>query len=163
MSEKQINSTVSKGDSRRSFLKKVAGVFLLGGLFSQGWFALRSMNSPGIQRAVNRYKLGKPEDFQDGFTFIEHAKVFVEKQGDEYAALSAVCTHLGCTLKKENEGTSQYFQCPCHRSKFNADGKNIAGPANKPLQYLELLISPDDGQLMVDLSSPIGNRKALVV
>ncbi|MBS1271235.1 MAG: Cytochrome b6-f complex iron-sulfur subunit [Candidatus Marinimicrobia bacterium] len=163
MSKEQLNSNISEDGSRRSFLKKVSGLVLIGGVLSQGWFAFKSLNSPGIQQAVNRYKLGQPEDFIDGFTFIEHAKVFVEKRGDEYSALSAVCTHLGCTVKKENSGNTQHFQCPCHRSKFNADGKNIQGPATKPLQYLELTISPDDGQLMVDLSSPIGNRKALVV
>ena len=157
------NNFPGDGETRRNFLKKVIGALLAGGLFSQGWFALKSMSSSGIQKSVNRYKLGKPEEFQDGFTFIEHAKVFVEKHGEKYSALSAVCTHLGCTVKKENEGTTQYFQCPCHRSRFNGDGKNIAGPANKPLQYLELKVSPDDGQLIVDLSSPIENRKALVV
>jgi Rieske Fe-S protein len=49
-------------------------------------------------------------------------------------ALSARCTHLGCTVHwvaAENR-----FQCPCHGSQFAADGSVLHGPAQRPLERL---------------------------
>ena len=49
-------------------------------------------------------------------------------------ALSARCTHLGCTVHwvaAENR-----FQCPCHGSQFAADGSVLHGPAERSLERL---------------------------
>ncbi len=158
----------SSGVTRRGFLGKLSAFLLLGGVVSQGWFALRSLSAPGIQRSVHRYKIGEPESFPEGITFVEPAKTFIIRQKNSYKALSAVCTHLGCTLKKvgnpnEADTSTIKYQCPCHRSKFANDGKNLAGPAEKPLQHLALSISPDDGQLVVDLSKSVDAAKVLFV
>ena len=46
-------------------------------------------------------------------------------------AVNSTCTHSGC--KVNWKGGKQEFDCPCHGSKFNADGSVKAGPARKPL------------------------------
>jgi len=44
---------------------------------------------------------------------------------DAVAALSAVCTHLGCTVLP----AAGALQCPCHDSRFDLAGKFLQGPA----------------------------------
>lgn len=47
---------------------------------------------------------------------------------------SAVCTHLGCVVHWNPDEKS--FDCPCHGSRFDTDGKVINGPAIENLQRI---------------------------
>ena len=48
-----------------------------------------------------------------------------------FTALTAVCTHEGCTVTGFE---SQTYVCPCHGSRFNTAGGVTAGPATRALQ-----------------------------
>jgi Rieske Fe-S protein len=45
--------------------------------------------------------------------------------------LSAVCPHLGCIVAWNS--TEKTWDCPCHGSKYRADGRVYQGPANSDL------------------------------
>ncbi len=59
------------------------------------------------------------------------------------AAMYKVCTHLGCLFKWV--GTNDRFECPCHGSKFHADGLYIEGPAPRSLDRFEITAVLADG------------------
>ncbi len=64
-------------------------------------------------------------------------------------ALTAVCTHRGCTV---NAAGTDGFDCPCHDSVYDLQGHVVQGPAQQPLRHL-LVREPSPGApLEVDVS-----------
>jgi Rieske Fe-S protein len=55
--------------------------------------------------------------------------------GGQVHKLSAVCPHLGCVVAWNS--TEQTWDCPCHGSRFSAEGCVYQGPANADLSPAE--------------------------
>ena len=103
--------------------------------------------------------LGKPEQFAQGsVTADPKAGIYVIHGPEGFYALSAICTHLGCLTSWVPE--LNQIACPCHGSKFNVQGVKTDGPAPQPLAWLHMWIS-DEGELMVDRSTPVPNGRFL--
>lgn len=164
------------GPSRRDFLFRLGMGAGVAAIAYQGVASLRSLVPNVSYDAPTTVKLGVPVEFPDGLKFLPDQRLFVFREGNTFHGISAVCTHLGCTVRAEalsNPETKQVgghalklthrFACPCHGSKYQGDGTNVAGPAPKPLAWYELSISPDDGQLVVDLAQEVGHDFRLTV
>ena len=61
--------------------------------------------------------------------------IYKDSSGNIYA-VKPTCTHLGCTLSWNN--ADKTWDCPCHGSRFNYNGKNIYDPAFKNLETFNL-------------------------
>ena len=61
--------------------------------------------------------------------------VLIRKSETEFIALSATCTHQGCTVRFV--AASDLLQCPCHGSQFALDGAVLEGPANRALAVFD--------------------------
>jgi len=68
---------------------------------------------------------------------------FLVREGETILALSARCTHAGCTVRFRDGR----FRCPCHAGVFSLDGRPQEGPPEAPLERLETRI--ENGQVKV--------------
>jgi cytochrome b6-f complex iron-sulfur subunit len=68
-----------------------------------------------------------------------------------YVALYQRCVHLGCRVPWCL--TSQWFECPCHGSKYNRVGEKRGGPAPRGLDRFPFSLS--GGSMVVDTGTII--------
>jgi cytochrome b6-f complex iron-sulfur subunit len=61
-------------------------------------------------------------------------------------ALYKVCVHLGCLYAWVD--STVRFECPCHGSKYQADGTYIEGPAPRDLDRFRVVITDGQGNLV---------------
>jgi len=165
-----------ENESRRSFLQKLGLGGMLAGLAGFGYQSFRSLVPNVLYEPPAKFKIGPPAALAEGMTFLEDKRLYVFKEGRTFHAISGVCTHLGCTVKYtklqqpkqveidgEKKTVPFEFHCPCHGSKFYADGTHYAGPAPRPLHWYKLEVSPDDGQLVVNLGDEVDQNARLTV
>jgi cytochrome b6-f complex iron-sulfur subunit len=106
---------------RRSFLSKTA-LALVTATGAVAAISYLRQFFPRLAGEKQRIALGDPGMFPvDTYTFLEEHKLFVYRDHEGIKAVSAVCTHLGCILEKSSDG----FECPCHGSCYNDDGKGF--------------------------------------
>ncbi|MFQ5462894.1 MAG: 4Fe-4S domain-containing protein [Phycisphaerae bacterium] len=74
--------------------------------------------------------------------------IWMIREEERIAALSIICTHLGCIpnwLPNDRK-----FKCPCHGSGYRPNGINFEGPTPRPLERFR--ITMDGGTVVVDKS-----------
>jgi len=146
------NERDSTGGGRREFF------FLTGcaavGLASAGFVVntFRYLVPTVLYEPPARFTIGDPGRFPPGsVTFLEDRRLFLFNGTDGFYTVSSVCTHLGCNVKRTATG----FECPCHGSRFDENGRVVRGPAPAPLAWYGLSLSPR-GELIVDLDRAVG-------
>ncbi|MBM4166453.1 MAG: Rieske 2Fe-2S domain-containing protein [Ignavibacteria bacterium] len=139
--------------NRRNFLSLSGWIAFFIFLFTSTLGALRFMFPRVTYEPPSTFKAGYPEDYIIGEVsekYKDQYRVWIIRNAEGFIALSAICTHLGCTpryLASENK-----FKCPCHGSGFRSDpdfGINFEGPAPRPLERLKISLA-EDGQILVD-------------
>ncbi len=84
-----------------------------------------------VKDHLSRLGSPPPEELapgQGGLVDIDGQDVAAYRRPDgSLVAVSAVCTHLGCTVAWNPAETS--WDCPCHGSRFDCEGAVIFGPA----------------------------------
>lgn len=135
------NKSGIKRISRKKFFGRIglASLIPLGGL----WY------STSKRAALNEKQIKKiiiPSNIPSGLSFYEN--VIVSKEKGKLYVLSAKCTHLGCIINKEENNV---LICPCHGSRYAADGTPVKGPADKALKKLPFKINSQTGEITVDV------------
>lgn len=151
-------------EARRSFLTRLvlAGAGLIGagvaglagavvtpraGAAARRWRPAASMfdvppKGPFIATLTERHADGWHETRKD-------TVVFIDRVGDDYQALSATCTHLGCRVAWDAAG--DHYKCPCHGGTFSRSGDVVSGPPRRGLNRIPVRLNPETADLEVEL------------
>ena len=100
--------------------------------------AADSGNSPEGQLASGtRINIGNASDYRADGDYDQFLKqgVLIRSVNGKLLAISAICTHRKCGLKKQQNGQ---LHCKCHGSVFASDGKVLEGPAKRDLPNLPI-------------------------
>jgi cytochrome b6-f complex iron-sulfur subunit len=77
------------------------------------------------------------------FKFGAKPGLLIHHADGTWTALSAVCTHLGCTVQYQPDQHRVF--CACHGGVYDPKtGGNVAGPPPKPLQRYEVKLVGED-------------------
>jgi menaquinol-cytochrome c reductase iron-sulfur subunit len=138
------------GVARRTFLVGCSSLAAAVAGFMGGTFRFIVPNV--LYEPSRRFDIGPPTGFPpDSVTFLPDRRLFVFNSADGFYCISSVCTHLGCNVKHGTGG----FECPCHGSQYDQNGRVVSGPAPRPLAWYALRLSPRD-ELVVDLDEAVG-------
>ena len=131
---------------RRDFLG-LAGLWTAGIALFGSLIGMARLAKPRVLPEISaQFRVGKPSEFTPGTVkVIKEQNVRVIATVDGVAAVSLVCTHLGCIVA----ATGDAYACPCHGSKFDATGAVTGGPAPRGLRWLSISLAAD-GSLVVD-------------
>lgn len=97
---------------------------------------------------LSQYVALAPGEVNEDFKPVKPSGFWIIRQEDRIAALSIICTHLGCIpswLPNDRK-----FKCPCHGSGFKQNGTNFEGPAPRPLERFKIYLEGDE--VIVDRS-----------
>ena len=111
-------------------------------LHALGEFAKENVNAiaqyadwvtPGKATRVSEIEPDEGAVVRHGF----HKLAVYRDRDGATCAFDATCPHLGCIV--EWNSTEKTWDCPCHGSRFNAQGKVVNGPAINGLTSAQVL------------------------
>jgi cytochrome b6-f complex iron-sulfur subunit len=149
------------GITRRDFLNEVTlGALGIAGLGSVA--VTYQYFSPNVLfEPPTSFRAGNPDLYPvHSVTILQDQQVYIVRMPEGFYAVSAICTHLGCVTQWKPD--TDQIACPCHGSKFKADGTKVEGPAPRPLPHFAISLTAD-GELFVDKLQTVKSGEILKV
>src|SRR5262245_66598107 len=136
-----MSDTPEEPQERRDFLARAAFWTTAGAL---GFAALgvARMPKPGVLPGQSAaVKIGPPGEYPVSAepVRVPGQNLFVLHDADGFAAVAAVCTHLGCIVSVSPDG----FECTCHGSRFARVGHVVRGASTYSLVGIGLSLVLD--------------------
>lgn len=139
--------------TRRALLT-AAGVAGLAYLAALAYPVYRYLESPAemelSESAVTEVALKDAQKLPAGsvlmFKFGTRPALLIHHLDGRWVSMTAVCTHLGCTVQYEPE--RDRIHCACHGGVYNAyTGANVSGPPPKALTLYKVKVNPTGVQV----------------
>jgi cytochrome b6-f complex iron-sulfur subunit len=135
--------------TRRAFLAaaSAAGICYGAALAYPVYRYLASPNEMAMnETAVSEVTLKDAQKLPAGsalmFKFGTRPAMLIHHEDGRWIAMTAVCTHLGCTVQYEPQ--ADRIHCACHGGVYNPyTGANVSGPPPKPLTLYKVKVNPD--------------------
>ena len=106
------------------------------------------------EAATRRVVAAKKDELSPGsfktFPFGSQPGILIRTADGEYRALTAVCTHLGCTV--QYRAADRTIWCACHNGLYDLEGRNVSGPPPRPLEPFVVHVEGDD--VVVEKAKP---------
>jgi Rieske Fe-S protein len=138
--------------SRRGFLKRFLKYFNLMAVaaFFSGAITYLIPPRKSIVKVGGWQKVATREKLKKGILSTTYfgLPIFLLKRQNDITAFSAICPHLGCIIKWDEE--KKEFPCPCHDSSFTMEGKVTGGPA-RPYNLLEFRVKIEGEDISVEM------------
>jgi cytochrome b6-f complex iron-sulfur subunit len=134
---------MKRRDFVNSFLGGSLAATILAFLYPLVRYVLPPRQAEAMQKRVAAAKTNDlpPNSFKI-FKFGASPGILVNTQDGQLVALSAVCTHLTCTVRYESDSGTLY--CPCHNGRFDLAGNVISGPPPAPLESYKVEVVGED-------------------
>lgn len=138
--------------NRRDFIKTSFKTIAIGSLALSSLDIKRLLaetsNGSEISAAAKVIKLSDYPDLANVGGYVVMGKAIVIRVAQsKFIALNMVCTHKKCDL--DYNGSS--FECPCHGSTFDRNGKVTSGPATKNLRSYKTSYNAQEDTLTINM------------
>ena len=132
---------------RRSVLRYVLGAGLVAWLASILYPIFAYLRPPKQEEVdVSSVRVGKLAAIEkNSGTIVKFGTkpvILLRLPNGDLRALSAVCTHLDCTVQYRKD--LGVIWCACHNGKYDTNGRNVSGPPPRPLDEYRVSVQGDE-------------------
>jgi len=133
--------------ARRRLVEIILGGGLFGSILSAIYPVMRYLVPPKVvDLGGDEVVASKVSDLKPNgskiFRFGTRPALLLMTAEGEYRALSAVCTHLSCTVQYRND--LHQIWCACHNGLYDLSGRNASGPPPRPLESYQVHVRGDE-------------------
>ncbi len=136
-----FEEVTAEQQSRRKFIKIVLGGGIAASIASFLYPVMRYLVPPptadlGADQVLAATLQELKPNSAKIFRFGSRPGLLLRTAEGEYRAMSAVCTHLNCTVQYRND--LRQVWCACHNGTYDLNGRNVSGPPPRPLELYDV-------------------------
>lgn len=133
--------------TRRSVIELLLGSGIMASLASFLYPVFKYVVPPAVtELGSDEVVAAKVADLKSNsakvFRFGSRPGLLIMNSDGTYRAVSATCTHLGCTVQYRQD--MHQIWCACHNGFYDLNGRNISGPPPRPLEVFDVHVRQDE-------------------